>query len=77
MTPETYIVRVYRRNAGPPKQIAGLVETPGGSLSASFASLAELAAILEAPKTHLRRSEAAESPDSAEIKLYRQEDSRD
>lgn len=77
MTPETYIVRIYRRNAGPQRQLAGLVETPGGSLSANFETLTELTAILEAPKTHLHRSEAVESPDSAEIKLYRKERSRD
>jgi hypothetical protein len=76
MTPETYIVRIYRRSSGRARQIAGLVETPDGALSASFASLAELADILEAPKTRLHRSEPAESPDPSGTKLYRQKNAR-
>jgi len=55
VTPEVYIVRVYRRMAKQPRQIAGLVETPGGSRIAKFLSFEELTAILRAPRTHLRR----------------------
>lgn len=76
MEPEAYIVRVYRRTSGQPAQIAGQVETPGGTLYAGFASLPELVAILEAPDEHLRRSEASRTPDgpaASAINLNRQE----
>jgi len=53
--PEIYIIRLYRRLPQQLQRIAGLVETPNGSRCASFASLAELTAILGAPRTHLRR----------------------
>jgi hypothetical protein len=55
VTPEVYIVRVYRRMAKQPRQIAGLVETPGGSRMAKFISFDDLTAILRAPQAHLRR----------------------
>jgi hypothetical protein len=77
VTPETYIVRVYRRGTDSAKQIAGLVETPGGSLSASFTDLRELAAILEAPKKHLHQSEPGTNADAGAIKLYRHDHPRD
>lgn len=76
MTPETYIVRVYRRSSGRPLQLVGRVETPGGNLCAGFASLPELAAILQSPADHLREPQATESPEapgSATIRLHRQD----
>jgi hypothetical protein len=60
VTPEIYIVRVYRRTLKRPGQIAGLVEIPGGSRIANFTSLDDLSAILGAPRAHLRRRAAAE-----------------
>jgi hypothetical protein len=66
MTPETYVLRVYRRSGDPPRQIVGRVETPGGHLCAGFASLMELSAILESPKDHLRRADDSKIPDAPE-----------
>jgi hypothetical protein len=55
MKPETYIVRIYRRSNRPSPSVAGLLETPDGKRSISFASLAELSAILRVPRESLRR----------------------
>jgi hypothetical protein len=77
MTPETYVLRVYRRSDDPPRQIVGRVETPGGQLCASFASLVELSAILESPREFLRRADALEVPDAVAVKVYRQEGADD
>jgi len=77
VAPEIYILRVYRRTADQVRQIVGLIETPGGSLAASFTNLTELTAILEAPKKHLHRSEGAASTEAAQIKSYRQEIPKD
>jgi hypothetical protein len=49
VTPEIYIVRVYRRTLKRLGQIAGLVETPGGLRIANFVSVSDLSAILGAP----------------------------
>ena len=54
MLPEVYIVRIYRR--GRSFQLVGRVEAPGGCRGARFESLAELAAILGTPRTHLKKS---------------------
>lgn len=75
MVPEVYIVRVYRRCSGPPLVISGRIETPGGGLCASFTSLAELAAIIEAPHAHLCQAEvpkSSEIADSSAINRYPQ-----
>jgi hypothetical protein len=76
MTPETYIVRVYRRSSGQSLQLVGRVETPGGNLCAGFASLPELAAILQSPADHLREPRATGSPEASgatTIRLHRQD----
>jgi hypothetical protein len=73
MTPEVYILRIYRRSVDPPRDIAGRVETPSGELGAGFATLAQLSAILESPKASLRQADAPEAPSAAHIKVYRQE----
>jgi hypothetical protein len=62
MVPEAYIVRIYRRCSGPPIVIAGRIEIPAGGLCASFTSLAELTAIIEAPDAHLCQPEVPQSP---------------
>ena len=77
MTPETYVLRVYRRSGDPPRQIVGRVETPGGQLCARFASFVELTAILESPKDYLRRADDSAVPDAVEVKVYRQEGAED
>lgn len=71
--PETYIVRVYRRSITPAVQLVGTVETPGGSRSAAFTNLTELATILDAPGEHLREPAASHAADSFSIRLYRQD----
>jgi hypothetical protein len=75
MAPETYILRIYRRGRDAPQQIAGRVETPSGELCAGFATLTELAAILESPKNHLHRAAESQVPGAPLIKVYRQESS--
>ena len=77
MTPETYIVRVYRRRGDPQQQVAGRVETPSGALCAGFASLTELAAILIEPKAHLHPADPSDASGSSAIKLYRKENAED
>jgi len=54
MQPESYVVRVYRRSQGDPRKIVGVVEAPGSRRQAAFRGLAELLAILAAPRRHLR-----------------------
>lgn len=77
MTPETYVLRVYRRSGGPPRQIVGRLETPGGQLCAGFANFTELSAILESPRDYLRRADELEPPpDGVEVKVYRQENEK-
>ena len=67
MTPEIYVLRVYRRSGDPPRQqIVGRVETPGGQLYAGFANLMELSAILESPKDHPRPGDDSKIPDAPE-----------
>jgi len=56
MKPEIYVVRIYRRTRDQPRRILGVVEATDTERRAHFASLADLAAILGAPRTHLRRS---------------------
>jgi hypothetical protein len=62
VTPEIYIVRIYRRIPRSARQIAGLIETPGGSRAATFTSVEDLSAILGAPRAHLRRPVAPKVP---------------
>lgn len=62
MLPEIYIVRIYRRKSRDPRQLVGLVETPGGSRIARFASLADLSAILGTPRTHLKSRARDDKP---------------
>ena len=79
MAPETYIVRVYRRSRGPSIVLAGRIETPGGSLCASFTSLAELGTILLEPHGHLREAEVppiADLPGSSAMRLRRKKKTR-
>jgi hypothetical protein len=73
MTPETYVLRVYRRSGDAPWQIVGRVETPGGQLCAGFTSLVELSAILESPKDYLRRADDLGVPDAVAVKMSPQE----
>jgi hypothetical protein len=73
VVPETYIVRIYRRSAELPDQLAGRVETPNGTLGAAFATLAELTSILGAPKTHFQSTQSSDTSPVAEINVYRQE----
>ena len=77
MTPETYILRIYRRNVAPPRDIAGRVETPSGEFAAGFATFAELSVILESPRAFLRQADASATPGAPLIKVYRQEGSDD
>jgi len=77
VTPETYILRIYRRSLDPPRDIVGRVETPSGEFGAGFATFAQLSAILESPKTFLRRVDASEAPGAPHIKVFRQEGSGD
>jgi len=66
MVPEVYVVRVYRRRLGRRVQLVGRVEAPGGSRYARFASLADLAAILGAPRMHLKKRSAKKSMGQAD-----------
>jgi len=59
MAPETYIVRIYRRNRSRAGPIVGRVETPGGGSGSGFVTLAELSAILRSPKARLRSTDEA------------------
>jgi len=63
--PETYVVRIYRRTRDEPRKVLGVVEAPGKGRWARFSSLADLVAILGAPRSHLRRG-AATPPDTIE-----------
>ncbi len=46
LPPESYVVRIYRRNATVPGRIAGTVEFVGSGSELSFRSLRELQRIL-------------------------------
>lgn len=46
--PESYVVRIYRRNAALPGRAAGTVEVVGSGSELSFRSLRELQRILAA-----------------------------
>ena len=59
--PETYVVRIYRRTRDEPRKVLGVVEAPGKGRWARFGSLADLVAILGAPRSHLRRRTATAS----------------
>jgi hypothetical protein len=60
--PETYVVRIYRRAHGQPRKALGVVETADSGRSARFEDLADLIAILVAPRSRLGRSPAARDP---------------
>jgi hypothetical protein len=67
--PETYVVRIYRRPAGRPQSLIGLVESAGGDGQAPFRTLSEMAAILSEPHLYLRAPDpggAPASPDPAQ-----------
>jgi len=44
--PESYVVRIYRRNASMPGRVAGTVEVVGSGNQLSFRSMRELQRIL-------------------------------
>lgn len=46
---DSYIVRMYRRDADNPENLVGLVETVGEEEKRAFHSLSELTAILSEP----------------------------
>lgn len=46
LRPESYVVRIYRRNATVPGRVAGMVEFVGSGSELSFRSLRELQRIL-------------------------------
>jgi len=48
---ESYIVRLYRRDATNPENLVGLIETVGLDKTRSFHTVAELVAILSEPHT--------------------------
>ena len=48
---ESYIVRLYRRDATNPENLVGLIETVGVEKTRSFHTVAELVAILSEPHT--------------------------
>lgn len=47
--PESYVVRIYRRNAAVPGRVTGTVEVVGSGSESSFRSLRELQKILAGP----------------------------
>lgn len=49
---DSYIVRLYRRDAQNPEQIVGLVETVGNNEARPFHTISELVAILSEPSRH-------------------------
>jgi len=59
MQPESYVVRVYRREKSDPNAVVGIVEAPESHRQARFHDLADLAGILAAPARHLRHAGAA------------------
>jgi hypothetical protein len=61
MQPESYVVRVYRRGNTDPREIVGVVEVPESGRQAVFHGLAELSAILAAPRRRLRRAGAGKA----------------
>jgi hypothetical protein len=44
--PESYVVRIYRRNAAAPGRVAGTIEVVGSGSELSFRSMRELQRIL-------------------------------
>lgn len=50
--PESYVVRIYRRQARGPGRIAGTVEIVASGTERSFTSLRELQSILGLPQRH-------------------------
>lgn len=49
VSPESYVVRIYRRGPRPPGRIAGTVEIVGNGTERSFNGLRELEQILGVP----------------------------
>lgn len=52
LPPESFVVRIYRRNSRGPGRIAGTVEIVASGTERSFASLRELQQILGATAAH-------------------------
>lgn len=64
---EVYIVRIYRRDEGDSRNVAGIVEEPGESWVKPFAGMDELCGILGRKRPPARkRKTKAESKDKAE-----------
>lgn len=61
MTMESYIVRIYRRDAG--DEVAGVVENALSRRTKTFRSLAELAELLRRPPRATRRRSSGSAPD--------------
>jgi hypothetical protein len=54
---ESYVVRIYRRDAGSPQNLVGLVELVDVNEEKSFVSFDELRAILVNKQVHTDRGE--------------------
>jgi hypothetical protein len=54
---ESYVVRIYRRDAGSPQNLVGLVELVDINEEKSFVSFDELRAILVSKQGHTDREE--------------------
>ena len=67
---EVYIVRVYRREDGDPRIIAGIVEEPGKAVRKAFADMNELCDFLSRKKRSkasvTQKDKSSELPDSRE-----------
>jgi hypothetical protein len=53
--PESYVVRIYRRDARLPGRVAGTVEVVASGSEVSFKSLRELQRILAGPGGRIRK----------------------
>jgi hypothetical protein len=62
---ESYVVRIYRCQGGPMRQLVGVVETPRLSSPKAFTSVAQLWDILSA-RTPARRAKAPTRPADAQ-----------
>jgi len=54
VAPESYVVRIYRRDVRQPRRVAGTVEVVASGSELSFKSLRELDRILTRPPSELK-----------------------
>jgi hypothetical protein len=62
MRRESYVIRIYRRGQANAGELVGIVESPESGRQAPFRGLAQLSAILAAPRRHLHRAARTASP---------------